>query len=160
MLCLLQAPTRFDVSPGLRLARPRWRRLNPNPATYLLIELGMDYTDYQDLIFQASILSGGVDRAKLAFVKSALNMSANSTLSGQVGDQPDMVEDDSIRLDEQELFHGYAPSLLTLATVFCLLFMLVGIPGNLITIIALFRCKKVSYISASVVMVAAFSLFF
>ncbi|CAB0021054.1 unnamed protein product, partial [Nesidiocoris tenuis] len=43
---------------------------------------------------------------------------------------------------ETELFHGYPSSLLTIATVFCLLFMLVGIPGNLITIIALFRCKK------------------
>ncbi|KAF6211949.1 hypothetical protein GE061_012466 [Apolygus lucorum] len=45
---------------------------------------------------------------------------------------------------DRELFQGYPTSLLTIATVFCLLFMLVGIPGNLITIIALFRCKKVS----------------
>ncbi|XP_050441940.1 G-protein coupled receptor moody [Adelges cooleyi] len=42
-----------------------------------------------------------------------------------------------------ELFHGYSPALLTFASICCVIYMLVGVPGNLITIIALFRCKKV-----------------
>ncbi|KAI5699651.1 hypothetical protein M8J75_006469 [Diaphorina citri] len=40
------------------------------------------------------------------------------------------------------LFPGYPMVLLQFASACCLLFILLGIPGNLITIIALFRCKK------------------
>lgn len=43
-----------------------------------------------------------------------------------------------------ELFQGYPPALLHLASATCIVFILVGVPGNLITIIALARCKKVS----------------
>lgn len=43
-----------------------------------------------------------------------------------------------------ELFKDYPEVLLQFASVCCVVFMLVGIPGNLITIIALARCKKVS----------------
>lgn len=42
-----------------------------------------------------------------------------------------------------ELFKNYPEGLLKFATVCCGLFMLVGIPGNIITIVALARCKKV-----------------
>ncbi|XP_059062827.1 G-protein coupled receptor moody-like [Achroia grisella] len=42
-----------------------------------------------------------------------------------------------------ELFKNYPEGLLKFATVCCALFMLIGIPGNIITIIALARCKKV-----------------
>lgn len=45
-----------------------------------------------------------------------------------------------------ELFRDYPEALLRFASVCCVLFMLVGIPGNLITIVALARCKKVSYV--------------
>ncbi|XP_071441622.1 G-protein coupled receptor moody [Hetaerina americana] len=46
--------------------------------------------------------------------------------------------------DEYEnLFVGYPSVLLDLVVACCILFILVGIPGNLITIVALFRCKKV-----------------
>lgn len=45
---------------------------------------------------------------------------------------------------ETELFQGYSPALLTFASICCMVYMMVGVPGNLITIIALFRCKKVS----------------
>lgn len=45
---------------------------------------------------------------------------------------------------ETELFQGYSPALLTFASICCIIYMMVGVPGNLITIIALFRCKKVS----------------
>lgn len=45
---------------------------------------------------------------------------------------------------ETELFQGYSPALLTFASICCVVYMMVGVPGNLITIIALFRCKKVS----------------
>lgn len=44
----------------------------------------------------------------------------------------------------KELFQGYSPTLLTFASLCCIVYMMVGVPGNLITIIALFRCKKVS----------------
>lgn len=52
---------------------------------------------------------------------------------------------DPAQLDDLdlELFQGYSTALLRFASACCVLFMLVGIPGNLITIIALFRCKKV-----------------
>lgn len=42
------------------------------------------------------------------------------------------------------LFGGYPPWLLYFAASCCMLFMLIGIPGNLITVAALFRTKKVS----------------
>lgn len=41
------------------------------------------------------------------------------------------------------LFVDYPPWLLYFAAACCILFMLVGIPGNLITVVALFRTKKV-----------------
>lgn len=47
-------------------------------------------------------------------------------------------------LAEVLLFKDYPEPLLRFASACCVLFMLVGIPGNLITIIALARCKKVS----------------
>lgn len=43
-----------------------------------------------------------------------------------------------------ELFQGYPSALLHFASATCIVFILVGVPGNLITIIALARCKKVS----------------
>lgn len=43
------------------------------------------------------------------------------------------------------LFRDYPEGLLKFASACCILFMLVGIPGNLITIVALARCKKVRY---------------
>lgn len=47
-------------------------------------------------------------------------------------------------LAEVALFRDYPEPLLRFASVCCVIFMLVGIPGNLITIVALARCKKVS----------------
>lgn len=41
------------------------------------------------------------------------------------------------------LFAGYSTALLQFAAMCCLLFMIVGILGNLITIVALLGCKKV-----------------
>lgn len=41
------------------------------------------------------------------------------------------------------LFNDYPPWLLYFAASCCAVFMLVGIPGNLITVAALFRTKKV-----------------
>ena len=41
------------------------------------------------------------------------------------------------------LFNDYPPWLLHFAASCCALFMLIGIPGNLITVLALFRTKKV-----------------
>lgn len=53
------------------------------------------------------------------------------------------IKDNWERELEKQLFQGYSPVLLTFASVCCVIYMMVGVPGNLITIIALFRCKKV-----------------
>lgn len=51
-----------------------------------------------------------------------------------------------ILVHSHQLFNGFSSVLLNFATACCILFMLIGIPGNLITIIALARCKKVSFL--------------
>lgn len=48
---------------------------------------------------------------------------------------------------EQRLFDDYSQGLLSFASAMCIIFIVLGVPGNLITIIALTRCKKVSSIS-------------
>ncbi|XP_028177879.1 G-protein coupled receptor moody-like [Ostrinia furnacalis] len=55
-----------------------------------------------------------------------------------------------------ELFIGYPDALLTFASLCCMLFMVVGVPGNLITIIALARCKKVR--NATAIFIISLSL--
>ncbi|EZA62029.1 G-protein coupled receptor moody isoform X2 [Ooceraea biroi] len=50
------------------------------------------------------------------------------------------------------LFVGYPRWLLYFAAACCILFMLVGIPGNLITVIALFRTKKLKNATAVFIM--------
>ncbi|CAD0197873.1 unnamed protein product [Chrysodeixis includens] len=55
-------------------------------------------------------------------------------------------------LEAVELFRDYPEPLLRFASVCCVLFMLVGIPGNLITIVALARCKKVRNATAVFIM--------
>jgi hypothetical protein len=54
---------------------------------------------------------------------------------------------DENSLTSEHLFVGYSPILLDFAVACCILFILLGIPGNLITIIALLRCKKVRSIN-------------
>ncbi|XP_050722163.1 uncharacterized protein LOC127001558 [Eriocheir sinensis] len=44
----------------------------------------------------------------------------------------------------EPLFADYPPHLLDFAVFCCVLFIVLGVPGNLITIIALVKCKKVS----------------
>lgn len=53
-------------------------------------------------------------------------------------------EDGEVVDEFKNLFAGFSPVLLYFATACIVVFMLVGIPGNLFTIIALARCKKVS----------------
>ncbi|XP_029174175.1 G-protein coupled receptor moody [Nylanderia fulva] len=50
------------------------------------------------------------------------------------------------------LFVGYPRWLLYFAAICCVLFMLIGIPGNLITVIALFRTKKLKNATAVFIM--------
>ncbi|CAL1675568.1 unnamed protein product [Lasius platythorax] len=50
------------------------------------------------------------------------------------------------------LFVGYPRWLLYFAATCCILFMLIGIPGNLITVIALFRTKKLKNATAVFIM--------
>ncbi len=50
-----------------------------------------------------------------------------------------------------DLFRDYDFALTQLAAVFCVIFIVLGVPGNLITIIALARCKKVSQLYSNYV---------
>jgi len=93
-----------------------------------------------DLVVHTSVLTGlltnaGILSSTHSVVTSDDNetdgvSTTNATVNMQVG---------------EELFHGYSAPLLHFASACCVIFILVGIPGNLITIIALFRCKKVRY---------------
>lgn len=47
------------------------------------------------------------------------------------------------QLGSLQLFQGYPEPLLKFTAICCMLFMVIGIPGNLVTILALTRCKKV-----------------
>lgn len=49
-------------------------------------------------------------------------------------------------LENLKLFEEYPDGLMKFASVCCVLFILIGIPGNLVTVIALARCKKVSVV--------------
>lgn len=70
-----------------------------------------------------------------------------STLASEVDGHSWSTGFDTYNTDDElaavELFKDYPEGLLRFASVCCVLFMLVGIPGNLITIVALARCKKV-----------------
>lgn len=81
------------------------------------------------------------------------NVSSSSTISSNRNvEHFSFVNNDTITsfseddLDDVQLFQGYSTTLLRFASICCVLFMFVGIPGNLITIIALFRCKKVIFL--------------
>lgn len=73
-----------------------------------------------------------------------INSSMNG--SGFMGFAPAAIfnEEGEIVDEFKNLFAGFSPVLLYFATICICVFMLVGIPGNLFTIIALARCKKVS----------------
>jgi hypothetical protein len=58
-------------------------------------------------------------------------------------DDPQLINQLNFNSTTHDLFHDVSPELTKFATGCCLLFILVGIPGNLLTIIALARCKKV-----------------
>ena len=51
--------------------------------------------------------------------------------------------DTIINHNSDDLFSDYPVALTDAAAICCIIFILLGIPGNLITIIALARCKKV-----------------
>ncbi|KAJ8719722.1 hypothetical protein PYW08_011897 [Mythimna loreyi] len=66
------------------------------------------------------------------------------SLKGNVSEIPGLgsyLTDDA--LAAVKLFDGYDQSLLRFAYISCMLFMLIGIPGNIITIVALSKCRKV-----------------
>lgn len=50
----------------------------------------------------------------------------------------------SVPMDQVPLFVDYPPGLLQFGAAFCVLYIVVGVPGNLITIAALSRYQKVS----------------
>lgn len=78
-----------------------------------------------------------------ANISMALLNETRVDLQGALGQGP---MHSPIGLADLELFQGYPAPLLHFATVSCVLFILLGIPGNLGTIVALYRCKKVSFI--------------
>jgi len=67
--------------------------------------------------------------------------SSSSTITTSDGDSYNLTTDD--------LFRDYDLALTQSAAVFCVIFIVLGVPGNLITIIALARCKKVSFSRSS-----------
>jgi len=91
-----------------------------------------------DLVMQTSILTGFLTNAGIVSNTNSVVTSDDNETDG-VSTTNDTV---TMHVGE-ELFHGYSASLLHFASACCVIFILVGIPGNLITIIALFRCKKV-----------------
>lgn len=48
---------------------------------------------------------------------------------------------------KDDLFPAYPQQLTNITAIVCVIFFIVGIPGNLITIIALGRCKKVRFMA-------------
>ncbi|XP_041981136.1 G-protein coupled receptor moody-like [Aricia agestis] len=75
-----------------------------------------------------------------------------STLASEVDGWSGLDNYTDEELASVELFKDYPEGLLRFASVCCVLFMLVGIPGNLITIVALARCKKVRNATAVFIM--------
>lgn len=67
-----------------------------------------------------------------------------------------IINNSSVYADERILlFHGYSTLLLKFASICCILFMVIGLPGNLITIVALCKCKKVyNYLSFNILYVS------
>ena len=91
-----------------------------------------------DLVMHTSILAGFLTNTGILSNSGSVLTSDDNKTDG-VSTTNDTV---TMHVGE-ELFHGYSASLLHFASACCVIFILVGIPGNLITIIALFRCKKV-----------------
>ncbi|KAJ6636614.1 hypothetical protein Bhyg_15205 [Pseudolycoriella hygida] len=73
----------------------------------------------------------------LTFSRDADPMDGNMTHLARLTELPSTVP-----LAEIPLFEEYSSGLLKFASATCIVFILVGLPGNLITIIALARCKK------------------
>jgi hypothetical protein len=91
-----------------------------------------------DLVMQTSILTGFLTNAGIVSNTNSVVTSDDNETDGV------STTNDTLTMHVgEELFHGYSASLLHFASACCVIFILVGIPGNLITIIALFRCKKV-----------------
>lgn len=67
--------------------------------------------------------SGSVSRSGLELSRNALPGNRSSVL-------------------ENELFQGYSDELLTFAWIACIVFIIVGVPGNLLTIVALSRGRQ------------------
>jgi hypothetical protein len=92
-----------------------------------------------DLLMQTSILAGFLTNA---------GITSNTDSAGTTNDSDSFaastVNTTATGNASEELFEDYPAALLHFASVCCIIFILLGIPGNLITIIALFRCKKVS----------------
>jgi hypothetical protein len=102
-----------------------------------------DSGNENDLLLQTSILAGFLtDSGRASNTDPVVVSGGNDSFSASTANATDV---------SQELFQGYSSTLLYFASACCVLFILVGIPGNLITIIALFRCKKVrpSYATTS-----------
>ncbi|XP_011881763.1 PREDICTED: G-protein coupled receptor moody [Vollenhovia emeryi] len=79
-------------------------------------------------------------------------MTSNETDGNSSGDDATTIEEMLQDPGSVILFVDYPPWLLCFAAACCILFMLVGIPGNLITVIALFRTKKLKNATAVFIM--------
>lgn len=92
----------------------------------------------------------GAGTTTVAFIMDENIMDNNgsgelSSSGGSIGGGISSTSDGGLlNLAADDLFRDYDLGLTQLAAVFCVIFIIVGVPGNLITIIALARCKKVS----------------
>ncbi|XP_034106604.1 G-protein coupled receptor moody [Drosophila albomicans] len=77
--------------------------------------------------------------AALAGRKASVNRSSSSLVATDVDVEDEPAAGDQL---ENQLFEGYSDELLTFAWIACIVFIIVGVPGNLLTIIALSRGKQ------------------
>ncbi|KAJ4449132.1 hypothetical protein ANN_00527 [Periplaneta americana] len=102
-----------------------------------------------DLLMTTSILHGFLANTDIS---RSQDISLTSSDNDSISDDALSTVNSTLAADwdgSEQLFDGYSSALLHFASACCIIFILVGIPGNLITIIALFRCKKTGHVSVS-----------
>lgn len=124
-----------------KIRQPRWRRLFygcqwakvkiQHSMRVIGVLWAREMLDYMIFIGFPDIVSAYETPCQFNNCSVSLELQENQRTSNQ-------------SVDNTLLFVGYSTTLLRLAALCCLLFMIVGILGNLITIIALLGCKKVS----------------
>lgn len=110
---------------------------------------GRFFATYKSFVYKCT-MSIAVDVLNFSVIANQSNTSGLSSVIERYTDE---------QLGSLQLFKGYPKPLLQFTAVCCMLFMIIGIPGNLVTIFALARCKKVSFfVFSSVYFYALYTL--